>query len=101
MTNLHERIQTLIKSSSDVGTGGPATMAIEADVPPTSPGHGDACGTLRYGSYRLTRLYDTGDRRSGAPAFLSRMHQLNAVWPLAHVLKIMRTVPAPLSSLPL
>ena len=44
-----------LKATSEVGTGGPATRVIEADVLPTSPGHGDACGAL--GGYRLTRLY--------------------------------------------
>ena len=41
------------KATAEVGIGGSANRVIEADVPPTSPGHGDACG----GGYRLTRLY--------------------------------------------
>ena len=38
--------RSALKATSDVGTGGPATRVIEADVLPTSPGHGDACGAL-------------------------------------------------------
>ena len=39
-------VWSALKSTSEVGTGGPATRVIEADVIPTSPGHGDACGAL-------------------------------------------------------
>ena len=39
--------RSALKATSEVGTGGPrATRVIEADVIPTSPGHGDACGVL-------------------------------------------------------
>ena len=38
--------RSALKPTSEVGTGGPATRLIEADVPSTSPGHGDACGAL-------------------------------------------------------
>ena len=38
--------RSALKASSEVGTGRPATRVIEADVLPTSPGHGDACGAL-------------------------------------------------------
>ena len=38
--------RSALKATSEVGTGGPATRVIEADVLPTSPGHGDACGAL-------------------------------------------------------
>ena len=48
-------VRSALKATSEVGTGGPATRVIEADVLPTSPGHGDACGAL--GGNRLTRLY--------------------------------------------
>ena len=35
-----------LRAASEDGTGEPATIVIEADVIPTSPGHGDACGAL-------------------------------------------------------
>ena len=38
--------RSALKATSEVGTGGPATRIIEADVLPTSPGHGDASGAL-------------------------------------------------------
>ena len=38
--------RSAVKATSEVGTGGLATRVIEADVIPTSPGHGDACGAL-------------------------------------------------------
>ena len=38
--------RSALKATSEVGTGRPATMVIEADVLPTSPGHGNACGVL-------------------------------------------------------
>ena len=38
--------RSALKATSEVGTGGPATRIIEADVLLTSPGHGDACGAL-------------------------------------------------------
>ena len=38
--------RSALKATSEVGTGGPATRVIEADVLPTSPGHGDACEVL-------------------------------------------------------
>ena len=34
--------RSALKATSEAGTGGPATRVIEADVLPTSPGHGDA-----------------------------------------------------------
>ena len=45
-TDASRSTRSALKASSEVGTGGPATRAIEADVLPTSPGHGDACGAL-------------------------------------------------------
>ena len=38
--------RSALKATSEVGTGGLATRIIEADVLPTSPGHGDASGAL-------------------------------------------------------
>ena len=38
--------RSALKATSEVGTGGPATRIIEADVLPTSPGHGAASGAL-------------------------------------------------------
>ena len=43
---LKERSERALKATSEVGIGGSATRVIEADVLPTSPGHGDACGAL-------------------------------------------------------
>ena len=45
-TDASRSTRSALKASSEVGTGGPATRAIEADVLPTSPGHWDACGAL-------------------------------------------------------
>ena len=45
-TDASRSVWSALKSSSDVGTGGPATRGIEADAPPTRPGHWDACGAL-------------------------------------------------------
>ena len=45
-TDASRSVWSALKATSDVGTGGPATRVIEADVPPTSPGHADACGAL-------------------------------------------------------
>ena len=45
-TDASRSVWSALKATSDVGTGGPATRFIEADVPPTSPGHEDACGAL-------------------------------------------------------
>ena len=49
--------RSALKATSEVGTGGPATRVIEADVLPTSPGHGDACGGL--GGLYNTIQYNT------------------------------------------
>ena len=45
-TDASGSVRSALKATSEVGTGGPATRVIEADVPPTSPGHADACGAL-------------------------------------------------------
>ena len=46
LTDASMSARSALKATSEVGTGGPATRVIEADVLPTSPGHGDACGAL-------------------------------------------------------
>ena len=43
-TDASRSVWSALKATSKVGTGEPATKVIEPDVPPTSPGHGDACG---------------------------------------------------------
>ena len=45
-TDASRSVRSALKATSEVGTGGPATRVIEADVIPTSPDHGDACGAL-------------------------------------------------------
>ena len=43
-TGASESAPSAPRATSEGGTGGPATRPIEADVLPTRPGHGDACG---------------------------------------------------------
>ena len=57
--------RSALKATSEVGTGGPATRIIEADVLPTSPGRGDACGALGIGRPRAGQLRSACPHRAG------------------------------------